>query len=786
MTDLSRAIGVKPIITYPREVQVGKTYLMTIDLQPEEGFEWQYQDEEYPIYCKVDSKLFSSKPVGEPVIVLHRFGGSYGEAKFLLTAGLESGQGNIKVVLINAWGVPVKILELESVHLLSRELIHLEPHLTIERELKITDSVAKSLEKSVSEVPTFGEKEQKTLEVGCAVILTTLPVESLAVRAYLTKLREEIHPQGTIYEIGEFASDERVWDVGLIEVDAANPKATLEVNRAIAYFRPDIILSVGVAVGLKDVSLGDVVVCTKIYRYELGKTKQTFKSKPEINLFGFRLVQRARAEARKNDWLERLKSVNRVEQEMTEFMPSELGLTQNSEQLQSLLSRVPDPVPRVFVAPIASGKTIIASAASKLFRFLRQSYGDAIAIEMEEVGFIEAAYASQRVPTMVIRGISDLIDNKIKIDKTVYQEIASHHASAFAFEILAKFQRDRNSDLNVTSTNIATRFNRFIQNIQPSKKDVAEANQQANYVVERLKNRIDTNGQFGVEKVLKAGSYARLTALRRVNNNGSDVDIVAYFTGEGATKRNFGKLRDFIVEQLLDIYPSKSQESFAAFRGNVRIQSSSGLSIDVVPVIKDDTLEVENGGWFPYIYGRRYANRWQLTSVTCHKRFTISRTAKSKEMSELVRFNRLVQLVKWWNNQQKQLRQPSILCELITAAAFDAYGVTDEWQSSLRQVFFFLLEHQFLEPIVFDDYYDTNGLDFPSDRVIVLDPANPENNFTRNWTERTRLGYLERVQDAYDSMMEAQNYELDGDTENAVAMWCRVFGDAFRSLSEEN
>ena len=143
-------------------------------------------------------------------------------------------------------------------------------------------------------------------------------------------------------------------------------------------------------------------------------------------------------------------------------------------------------------------------------------------------------------------------------------------------------------------------------------------------------------------------------------------------------------------------------------------------------------------------------------------------------------------LVKWWNNRQKGLRQPSIFCELITAAAFDAYGVTSEWQSSLRQVFSFLLERQFLEPIVFDDYYDTKQLDLPSDQVIVLDPANPENNFTRNWTERTRLGYLERVQDAYDSMMEAQSYELDDDNENAVAMWCRVFGDAFRSLSEEN
>lgn len=115
MTDLSRTIAVKPVIKYPREAQVGKTYLMTIDLQPEEGFEWQYDEEEYPIYCSVDSNSFDSKPVGEPVVVLHRFGGSYGEAKFLLTAFQLVQEGEFKVTLTNRWGVPIKTLSLSTV-----------------------------------------------------------------------------------------------------------------------------------------------------------------------------------------------------------------------------------------------------------------------------------------------------------------------------------------------------------------------------------------------------------------------------------------------------------------------------------------------------------------------------------------------------------------------------------------------------------------------------------------------------------------------------------------------
>lgn len=115
MSEQSPLLSVKPIIIYPREAQAGKNYLMTIDLEAEESFEWQYQEEEYPIYCEVDSDLFRSKPVNESVLVLHRFGGSYGEVRFLLTAVQREAEGKIRVILINKWGVPVKIFNLNDV-----------------------------------------------------------------------------------------------------------------------------------------------------------------------------------------------------------------------------------------------------------------------------------------------------------------------------------------------------------------------------------------------------------------------------------------------------------------------------------------------------------------------------------------------------------------------------------------------------------------------------------------------------------------------------------------------
>jgi phosphoribosyl 1,2-cyclic phosphodiesterase len=112
-------ISVQPLISYPRKAQVGKNYLMTIDLQLSGNSEWNYEEEEYPLYCMLEtSPLFSSKPVGEPTIVLHRFGGTYGPAKFLLKAAPQEVEGEIRVTLVNGWGVPVKVLNLANIRVL--------------------------------------------------------------------------------------------------------------------------------------------------------------------------------------------------------------------------------------------------------------------------------------------------------------------------------------------------------------------------------------------------------------------------------------------------------------------------------------------------------------------------------------------------------------------------------------------------------------------------------------------------------------------------------------------
>jgi nucleoside phosphorylase/tetratricopeptide (TPR) repeat protein len=242
-----------------------------------------------------------------------------------------------------------------------------------------------------------------------AVIFVTLSVEYAAVRKYLSDLKEKIHPRGTIYEQGRFVSPGQTWDVRIVQIGAGNSEAALEAERAIAHFNPDVIFFVGVAGGIKDVQIGDVVASTKIYGYESGKAEQEFRPRPEIGLPAYCLEQRAKAEARTEEWLKNISPA--------------LGHS-----------------PRAFVAPIAAGEKVIASTKSKLFQFLCSNYSDAVAVEMEGWGFLEAARANHGVLAIVIRGISDLIDNKADSDRNGSQATASRHASAFAFAMLSRLQ----------------------------------------------------------------------------------------------------------------------------------------------------------------------------------------------------------------------------------------------------------------------------------------------------------------------------------------------------------
>jgi hypothetical protein len=330
---------------------------------------------------------------------------------------------------------------------------------------------------------------------------------------------------------------------------------------------------------------------------------------------------------------------------------------------------------------------------------------------------------------------------------------------------------------------IKARFAQFTKNIRATDKQIEEADRQTNFMISRLKHRISADSTYELEKIVVSGSNAKHTSLRKTDENQFDIDLNACFSGTGASKDHLGKLLQFTRDQLVDIYRHlKDEKDFEVLKSAVRVKFTSGIKlwVDVAPIILDDSvLHVENAGWLPR------ADGWRLTSVTAHNTFVSKRSKLSTGVSGPVRFNRLVRMFKWWNNLLGQLTQPSIFCELVAAAAFEETGVTDEWQSSLRQLFRFMRQHEFSTPILFSDYYDPAKVKLPSHSTIVMDPVNPENNITRSWSTDTRVEFLNCVQQSYNAMMDARSAEQDDDEDEAVEHWCRVFGNEFRLLSEE-
>ncbi len=111
------AIQIQPVVSYPREAEVGKSYLTTVDVKVvTEEVNWPYQSEELELYCMIDSEpIFTSEPLGEPVIVLNRFGGSYGPASFMLKASSKEVKGNLRVNFLNRQGILVHQVELADI-----------------------------------------------------------------------------------------------------------------------------------------------------------------------------------------------------------------------------------------------------------------------------------------------------------------------------------------------------------------------------------------------------------------------------------------------------------------------------------------------------------------------------------------------------------------------------------------------------------------------------------------------------------------------------------------------
>jgi len=236
------------------------------------------------------------------------------------------------------------------------------------------------------------------------VILTALAIEQDAVLKHLVDVHTHEHQAGTLFEVGTIAGHPQHRVAVGITGPGTTTAATL-TERAKAEFSPSAMMFVGVAGGLRDwLTIGDVIVATKIYSYQGGRSENDeFLIRPRSWDASHRIDQAARRLSRLDAWYD--------------FLPEDATKDR----------------PKAYFEPIAVGDVLLNSTTSDLAQRLRQSYNDAVAVEMESSGFAHAAALSDQLPVVVIRGISDHADGTKELtDGKGSQHAAARNAAAFA------------------------------------------------------------------------------------------------------------------------------------------------------------------------------------------------------------------------------------------------------------------------------------------------------------------------------------------------------------------
>ncbi len=249
-------------------------------------------------------------------------------------------------------------------------------------------------------------KTMKIKPMADIVILTAVETEFAAVCKHLKEIqREKDDRTKNIYKIGKFNG----YRIAVRCTEQGNYKMALEADRALQYFSPQVVLLVGIAGSRKKakVTIGDVVIVTRVYSYESGKeSKDGFLSRDVGGPMNHELLEEAKDWAREKEW-----------QNLTNHKSIEYKVVPGS---------------------IASGEKVVIYSKSRTAELIKKNSEDTIAIEMEGVGLSVALHALQNVKGINIRGISDLLDGKDQTYDNGDRELAAENASAFAFYLISK------------------------------------------------------------------------------------------------------------------------------------------------------------------------------------------------------------------------------------------------------------------------------------------------------------------------------------------------------------
>lgn len=287
-----------------------------------------------------------------------------------------------------------------------------------------------------------------------------------------------------------------------------------------------------------------------------------------------------------------------------------------------------------------------------------------------------------------------------------------------------------------------------------------EYHEQVDNLISELSKKLHNQTDIKITKVVKAGSFAKYTILRKTSEDPIDVDVVFYIFGRSVDKETLESLSETIYNLLIKLYPNKAVDHFEIQRKAATVKFiKSGLSVDIVPVIEDPARP--GYGWQ---YDIHDGSKIQ-TCAPCQIKFVRDRKDVDSD------FRTLVRLAKKWKNYSALKPLKSFIIELIMAHMLAKNGKDGSIEKRFRDFLLYIAQSELKEVICFPE----NGLITSrfSDPVIILDPVCNSNNVASRITEKERLEIVEVAKEAWEIANLAS-------IEDDIEIWKELFGPRFR------
>jgi len=293
-----------------------------------------------------------------------------------------------------------------------------------------------------------------------------------------------------------------------------------------------------------------------------------------------------------------------------------------------------------------------------------------------------------------------------------------------------------------------------------------EYHQQVDRLIKTLSATVKDKTKIKITRVVKAGSFAKFTILRKTSEDPVDVDVVFYICGRSVDSDTFESLSSDIYDLLVELYPNKAVEDFEIQKKAATVVfKGTGLAVDIVPVI-----EIEGQPGYGYQFGTDGSK--SLTCAPCQIEFV--RTRKNADSD----YRTLVRLGKKWRNYKIGADGPlkSFHIELVLAHLQDRDGPSDSVEQRLRDFFLYIAQSELKERIRFPE--NNGAVKQFDDPVVIIDPVNNDNNTTARITEAERQSIVSSAVEAW----ETANF---ASTEDDDDVWKELFGPRFKTKDQQ-